>query len=173
MLAGLSAVDDSFHVDDVLGPAGLQHRDLLLEDDCLLGTYPRLDVDKVDRIFSMTAKQAQDLSARIGAHGNAEGSVVKASLESGRNIEINWLHADALEAIAQLHDPIGVFFYRGDSSEGSNLWWLFHMEQGEREWDANDWEEEGHEGDFEVAPCAPWPLSRVAQPLGGRSFDSD
>jgi pimeloyl-ACP methyl ester carboxylesterase len=76
MLAGLSTVDDTFQVDDVLGSAGLENRDLLLEDGCLLDTYPKLDVDEVDRIFSMSPEQAEDLSARIAVYGNAENNPV-------------------------------------------------------------------------------------------------
>lgn len=76
MLAGLSTVDDSFRIDDALGPAGLEHRDLLLEDGCLMETYEALSVDEVDRIFSLTPEQAADLSERIAAHGNAENDPV-------------------------------------------------------------------------------------------------
>ncbi len=76
MLAGLSTVDDSFHVEDVLGSAGLAHRDVLLDDGCLLDTYSKLSADEVDKIFSMTPEQAQQLSARIAVHGNAENEPV-------------------------------------------------------------------------------------------------
>jgi len=71
-----------------------------------------------------------------------ERSVINASLESGRNVEISWLQMDALEAIEQLDDRIGIFFYRGDSSEGSNLWWLFHTKPAEGAEGATDWEDE-------------------------------
>jgi hypothetical protein len=50
---------------------------------------------------------------------------------------------DALEAITELENRIGVFFYRGDSSEGSNLWWLFHTEQEMGQTDG--WEQEDEE----------------------------
>ena len=76
MLAGLSTVDDTFHVEDVLGPAGQEHHALLLEDGCLLDTYTKLDVGEVDRIFSMTPEQAQELSARISEYANAENEPV-------------------------------------------------------------------------------------------------
>lgn len=76
MLAGLSAVDESFRVEDVLGPAGLENRDMLLEEGCLLDTYPKLDVDEVDQIFSMSPEQAGELSSRIAQHGNAEKNPV-------------------------------------------------------------------------------------------------
>lgn len=76
MLAGLSTVDDSFRVEDVLGSAGLAHRDVLLDDGCLLDTYSKLDVAEVDRIFSMTPEQASDLSAKIAEHGNAEKQAI-------------------------------------------------------------------------------------------------
>src|SRR5690606_18919510 len=69
-------VDDDFDVDDVLGPAGLAHRDVLLEDGCLLDTYSRLSVDEVGQIFSMTPEQAKDLSKRISRHGNPENEPV-------------------------------------------------------------------------------------------------
>lgn len=76
MLAGLSTVDDNFEVDDVLGPAGLSHRDVLLEDGCLLDAYSRLDVSEVDQIFSMSTDQAWELSERISRHGNPENEPV-------------------------------------------------------------------------------------------------
>ncbi len=76
MLAGLSTVDDNFEVDDVLGPAGLSHRDVLLEDGCLLDAYSRLDVGEVDQIFSMSTDQAWELSERISRHGNPENEPV-------------------------------------------------------------------------------------------------
>src|SRR5690606_39195598 len=76
MLAGLSTVDDTFEVDDVLGPAGLSHRDVLLEDGCLLDAYSRLDVGEVDQIFSMSTDQAWELSERISRHGNPENEPV-------------------------------------------------------------------------------------------------
>ena len=59
-----------------LGPAGLAHRDVLLEDGCLLDTYSRLSVDEVDQIFSMTTEQAWELSERIARHGNPEAEPV-------------------------------------------------------------------------------------------------
>jgi pimeloyl-ACP methyl ester carboxylesterase len=76
MLAGLSTVDPTFRIEDVLGTAGIEHRDVLLEDGCLLDTYTRLDPDEVDRIFSMTPEQAEALSKRIAEHGNPENEPV-------------------------------------------------------------------------------------------------
>lgn len=72
MLAGLSTVDEAFAVEDALGPAGLEHRDLLLEDACLLDAYAALDPDEVDQVFDLSPEEAQALSERIAEHGNAE-----------------------------------------------------------------------------------------------------
>jgi hypothetical protein len=41
---------------------------------------------------------------------------------------LNWRREDAVTALTQLSRPVGIFFYRGDSSEGSDMWWLFHSE---------------------------------------------
>ena len=76
MLAGLSTVDPDFRVEDVLGSAGLAHRDVLLDSGCLLDTYSKLDVGEVAQIFSMTPEQAAELSKRIAQHGNAENERV-------------------------------------------------------------------------------------------------
>ena len=87
--------------------------------------------------FNFVANEPQSLD-------RLKDAVVKAVLESGRSVSIKWICGDGLEAIAELDDRIGVFFYRGDSSEGSDLWWLFHTEQ-EMESDADGWEQEDEE----------------------------
>ena len=76
MLAGLSTVDEDFRIEDALGPAGLEHRDLILEDACLLDAYPKLGAADVGHVFALTAEQAAELSTRIALHGNAENEPV-------------------------------------------------------------------------------------------------
>lgn len=48
------------------------------------------------------------------------------SFQDSHSIEIEWQREDGLRALRSLDRSIGIFFYRGDSSEGSDLWWLFH-----------------------------------------------
>lgn len=76
MLAGLSTVDHGFHVDDVLGSAGREHRDLLLEDGCLLDALPKLKAEEVAHIFALTPERAQALSKEIAAYGNPQNDPV-------------------------------------------------------------------------------------------------
>jgi hypothetical protein len=56
---------------------------------------------------------------------NALNSRLVWSFQDSHSIEIEWQCEDGLKALRSLDRSIGIFFYRGDSSEGSDLWWLF------------------------------------------------
>lgn len=72
MVAGLSTVDPSVELGDVLGSEGKANERFILEEGCLLDTYPKLDPDRVDQIFDLTDAEAQDLSERIAVYGDPE-----------------------------------------------------------------------------------------------------
>ena len=72
MVAGLSTVDPSVELGDVLGPEGKANEQFILEEGCLLDTYPKLDPDRVDQIFDLTDAEAQDLSERVAVYGDPE-----------------------------------------------------------------------------------------------------
>lgn len=117
MLAGLSTVDESFRLDDVLGSAGVAHRDVLVEDGCLLDTYSRLDVDEVDRIFSMTPEQAQGLSSRISRYANPEaepvvGPVLVVQGEDDHDVPVQLTNL-MVERFAALGSPVEYRTYPG------------------------------------------------------------
>lgn len=77
MIAGLSTVDPSVQLGDVLGPAGKANEKFILEEGCLVDTYPKLDPKQVDQIFAFDAEEDSELSERIAAYGDPERFGVK------------------------------------------------------------------------------------------------
>ena len=72
VIAGLAAMDPTVELADELGPAGLEHLELLTEQGCLLDALPELEIDELDEIFDLSPERAIDLSARVAAYGNPE-----------------------------------------------------------------------------------------------------
>jgi pimeloyl-ACP methyl ester carboxylesterase len=72
VLAGLTTVHPEIELTEELGPAGIEHLDVLVEDGCLLDALPKLDVDEVDQIFAFDMAGGAELSKLVAEYGNPE-----------------------------------------------------------------------------------------------------
>ena len=76
IVAGLSQVDPTVKIDDHLGPAGREHRDLLLESGCLLDAAHSLAGKAPADVLDLTPEDASALSEEMATLGNPENAKV-------------------------------------------------------------------------------------------------
>lgn len=121
MLAGLSTVDEGFRLEDALGPAGLAHRELILEDGCLLDAYPKLDAAEIGHVFALTPERATELSEQIALHGNPEnepvvGPVLVVQGEDDHDVPLG-LTDLMVQTLAEAGSPVDYRTYPGQGHD--------------------------------------------------------